>query len=235
MTPSSLVASPVSALDNKGVNKKIKQLIIEKEKQYLHSSHDKQLGEFNVRIKNLETADITYRSKPPGYFWWALFLAVTTFFWNIFLFFYNKVKNRNEIIDEYWVRNIALPICVNPLIEFVETYSAQLKALNLSDKSNMINYENDLKGFQKEFKDEKEFIIKKFFVLSIKWNEIFNVLSKQLDELDDAITMHCYVNQKISNSDARQIAKYSINEDVFYTTLARILADLSELHSSEIK
>ena len=147
---------------------------------------------------------------------------------------YNLIKKRHEIVDEYWVRKIAIPICVEPLIDFINEYAVKIKALNEKDRTDAKKYDESLLVLQKTFKDDKELIIKKFYVLSDRWNNIFSIVSENLDRLDDAVTMHCYINQSASKSDNKQIDKFSINEDIFYIILGETLSSLSSLHISEM-
>lgn len=247
VTPFTLIASPTVVM-NDSVNTKKTINVIEESNTSEQNKPVQKETKPKIEIKDpaqatqketdtnniIEEQNRNGNYKPPWYFWGALILAAITLFWNIFIFFYNRRKKRDEIVDEYWIRNIALPICVKPLIEFIDKYSEKIKLLNESDKSDVSKYDHRLIEFQRNFKDDKDFIIMKFYVLSEKWNDIFSILSERLDTLDDAVTMHCYINQSISKSDNRQIEKYSIKEDVFYTILGETLADLSNLHVTEL-
>jgi hypothetical protein len=181
----------------------------------------------------LHTTPNSLEDRPPYYFWIALGLAVSTFLWNIYIFFFNKKSKKLEVVDEYWVRNIAFPICITPLVGFIEKYAKKSKRINKLNKKNKLK-KIKLESFLDDFKDDKEFIIKKSYVLTYKWRDIYLILSKLLDELDDEITFCCYeILNNLKNENGETEARL-ISEDSLYTKLGEILSALSSLHSSNI-
>lgn len=169
----------------------------------------------------------------PSFLWGALVVAALSLCFNIYQFIHNKIKSKRDVADEYWLRTVAIPTCVNPLIAFSEEYALKLRSLLQIENMAEEIYDQALKEYQRDFQYEKELIIKRFYILSAEWNSIFQILSQNLDKLEDAIIIHCYINQSLSNADPDQVVRDSTNEAIFYEVLGKTLSDLGKLHVSK--
>jgi len=195
-----------------------------------------QAGE--VIIENTKTLIAPHKheaERPWFYFWAVLFFGFISIVLNIYQHRSNKNNKKIEIINEYWIKNIAMPVCIEPLVVFIERFANDLEVLNDADKSDLKRHAEKLREYLDNFQYEKNSIVKKFYILSVKWNGLYTVLSQHLDDLDDDVAQHCFVNG-LSSSIVTEgdLDKHSIDEGVFYTKLGEMISVLSEFNVSEM-
>lgn len=166
-------------------------------------------------------------SDPPSWTLWFAVIAsvllvmqrIITPIWN---FFKNKAARRLAVVDDFWYRKILMPQCMTPLQKFFEDYGERLQSLNKSRIKNPTLDGIPSPEYQKyvsEFQQEKERLVRQFFVLRAIDSEIHEQVAQFLDRLEDHVTEFCYKIAISSNIDELEVsavesAFWAINRDI---------------------
>jgi hypothetical protein len=159
---------------------------------------------------------------PP---WWVYVTGVIAglnFLYTVFFNIYKLIKSRSESIkDKYWFRKILLPICVNPLNEFANKQTTELKAVEEGASDSKIDDGQRIKIYKQflvKFSDEKSDVINRFMVLLPIQKELYAIVAIKLDELEDSVTEYC-----MNKSFGTDMGAVSHPGQVIFTSLGEIM------------
>lgn len=165
--------------------------------------------------------------------WWVYltgFVAGLNFFYTVLFNLYKVIRGRSESIkDKYWFRKILLPICIDPLNEFANKQTAELKSVEeIASTSGAETGERNkiYKQFLVKFSDEKSAVVNRFMVLLPIQKELYAIVATKLDELEDSVTAYC-ANKSFGND----MGEISHPGQVIFTSLGEIIKAISEKHS----
>lgn len=182
--------------------------------------------------KSIKEKDATSEKvlTPP---WWVYLtgvIAALNFGWLVIFNIFQFNKSRSESIrDKYWFRKILLPICINPLNEFANSQTLQLKSVE--DDALTSGIENGArnklyKEYLGKFGEEKNNVINRFMVLLPVHKELYVIVSRKLDELEDSVTEYCK-----NKSFGTDMGNVSHPGQVIFTSLGEIMMEISKKHS----
>lgn len=166
-------------------------------------------------------------STPPN---WLVYITIIVSFGMLSLRVVNFVKTRqdrshdhvNSIIDEFWFRKVFSPHCINPLIDFI---TSELESLNQID---LKNTKGSFRTYNIHFQKEKEKIIRRFMLFSGWNNDVYDLVSKKLDDIDDTITIFCAEKENQKTED--EPMTFSDVENQVYSLFGLMLQDLTQKH-----
>ena len=180
-----------------------------------------------------ESQSFWEQTPPPGFIFFTFILAMFTFGWKVIEFIVNRKDKTKEKLaalkSEYWFKYIIMPMCITPLIDFVMEHANKLYILNSKKKdgSDATVIQDNYKIFLKQFKDEKNFISCRFFLLDSLEEELYKFVAMEIDSIDDIITQHCYLSSfEPSYSDDRHFEDITVVKQNMIYKLNSILAKL---------
>lgn len=192
----------------------------------------------NAAKKNNGFFSFLGNQPPPGFVYFtfalALFGILTTFIGFI-------VKRIDRIIDrlysikqDYWTKTFLVPVCLEPLRDFVLKNSDAISELSIaSSNSNTSMKKISYSKFEKEFKDTKNKLICYFTIINTFDSSVYQKITDKIDELEDIITKHCFANSTdIDNNNEYypfRLSDIAINH--LFITLRDILVIISENHN----
>ena len=175
-------------------------------------------------------SDSEKSSSPP---WWVYLTGVVAgvnFLYTVSFNFYKLFKSHSESIrDKYWFRTILLPICVDPLSEFANKQTGELKSVEAGALESGIDdaqRKKIYKAFLLKFSDEKSDVVNRFMVLLPIQKELYDIVARKLDELEDSVTEYC-----ANKSFGTDMGKVSHPGQVIFTSLGEIITAISKEHS----
>ncbi len=168
---------------------------------------------------------------PPWLIWLTALVAFGTLIWRMYTFYVDRSDLKTER-DEYWYRNVVIPICIEPLVKFIEELTANLRKLETETKEvKQPKRSTTYKIFLKTFKAQKDSVINRFLVLISAEAVIYQRISNALDEIEDIVTQHCAINSL--GEDLVDDTKYggaSVVEQEIFVQLRKISDNLRVLH-----
>jgi len=181
--------------------------------------------------------DFLNQQPPSGLVWIAIIALVVRIFYFLWQLSRDKRDKILSIEDEYWYRTIFMPICVKPLIEFIDQFVKKIKELDSKYKNNsQNNKKNTYNNYLSEFKIEKESTRSRFLVLATKGSDFYTSVASRLDEIDDIVTQHCALKSiDTSNIEEKDYERVTIVEQNVYMKLRDILGDLKKRHRSKFR
>ena len=186
----------------------------------------------NDESKNTNFWSFINEAPPPGFIYFTFLLAFAAFFWKVIEFLVNRTdKNKERLAGlktEYWFKYIVMPMCVAPLIDFIMQHANKIYILSSEcDGTNAEDSRKKYDEFLKNFKDEKNFISCKLFLLDSLEGELYQETADTIDEIDDIVTQHCYLSSVDSaTTDDRHYEDVSIVRQNMIYKLNEILAKL---------
>lgn len=125
--------------------------------------------------------------------YYALMISLGLLVFNICKYVMDKTE---YIKGEYWIKTIFVPMCIEPLRQFIEKQSIGIRKLHND------NINKDLAGVRSsnsnkylcEFKIEKENIASRFLVLQSINNYTYKNIVNSLDEIEDMVAEYCAFN-----------------------------------------
>ena len=108
-------------------------------------------------------------------------------------FFVDRYDRRKDLkrsrFDDYWFRQILLPVCVNPLIELAHSTIGEITGLH-QIKSGDPEIPKRMQGLLGRFASKKMQIVNSALLLTIYGDELYDSFSVGLDELQDGVEEH---------------------------------------------
>ena len=103
-----------------------------------------------------------------------------------------RYRSRQEslaLFDEYWYRDVVLPVFLEPLLAHFRDLQGELKQLQLDLKEPDFNRRAEIcKEFLSHYKAKKEHIVNCALIVESFVSSIYEPISEQLDKADDAVT-----------------------------------------------
>lgn len=178
--------------------------------------------------------DVLLSSPPPaGLMWVAVVVALATLFWRVVTFGISRIDLRKErrlsVEDEFWFRTVIVPLCVDPLIEFIEWSTKEFRDLETGDgEEKPAAYRKALEQFQKR----KEATLARFLMLQSLDGEIYPGVADRLDRIDDTVTEHCALNSLGEVAMDKAYIQFGSVEQAVYIELSSIFDLLKSTHKS---
>jgi hypothetical protein len=129
-------------------------------------------------------------SDPPGWVTWlSLAGGLTAFIWKLYEFIVSRVdreKDQRIACDAFWYESIVVPRIVEPLIDFLGQRQEALRILHGTAPADAFTkYKNE---YQEKYND----LAARMSLLQVISNSTHSAIMERLNELEDAITVHCY-------------------------------------------
>lgn len=189
-----------------------------------------------VESNNAKPVSFWRKQPPPGFVYFTFFIAIINLFGTLVGF---VVKRLDRLVDriynvkhEYWTKSFLVPVCIEPLRDFALKNTDAIKKLErecdgAAQSFRKIKY-NECQDNARNGKNE---LINRYLILNALNNTVYLEIANKLDDIEDAITMHCYCN---SNDDATidvSAPKHADNviRDV-YSHVSEILKIISNNH-----
>lgn len=172
---------------------------------------------------------------PPGLVWLTVIVAGSGLLWNISSFLLSAASKerarRADMRDDFWFRAIINPICLEPLLNFLIDTADELNKMNTENGGQQANTEiKEYDTFLDNFKNRKDRLISRFLITKVLDFLTYESITKDLDELDDAITTHCaYKSLGSAVLPDEQYSRHAVTDEKIYSTGARILDALIAL------
>ena len=103
-----------------------------------------------------------------------------------------RYRNRQEtqaLFDEYWYRDVVLPVFLEPLLSHFRDLHGEITKLQLDLAEPQANRRAEIcKSFLSAYKAKKEHIVNCALVVESFVSSIYAPISEQLDKADDAVT-----------------------------------------------
>ena len=184
-----------------------------------------------------KSESIWKRQPPPGFVYFTFFLAIVTLITNFLGFI---VKRIDRVVDriylikqEYWTKTILVPVCLEPLRDFVITSSKELSDLEKTKADCLVPlkrmaYEN----FMDKFKLDKDSLLNGFMVIHTFSPSIYKTIADLIDELEDDVIAHCYANSEDVDDENEYYENKNSQVTVMkmFTCFGSILSLVSENH-----
>ena len=176
-------------------------------------------------------------SPSPWTLWMTTFIAVATFLWKVYTFMMERKEKKKartlSIEDEYWHRQLINPICMEPFIDFLISFTLELRDIH-SKKATNENIGETLKAFLEKFKMMKLSVINRFMILGQSNESAYMIVSEGLDDIDDIVTQHCASYLLKCSSDETKSKYFSIGtaEQDIYSHLGGVFRKLKDNHLS---
>ncbi len=176
-------------------------------------------------------------SPSPWILWVTVFVALGTFVLRL----YNYIVERRDksrdrkisIEDEFWYRGVILPTCLEPLLQFVLVQSDKLHNLNNRFLNSDENKNAEYKTYLDQFQKEKRSLENRSIVLEVISEEAYASVTKELDDLEDAVTTHCAFNSLGTNPvDGKSYDKFTVTEERFFIFLRDVYKTLVQEHGN---
>ena len=176
------------------------------------------------------------RQPNPLLLYLTVLVSFVTLAWKVMEFIIarkDRNKDRNlSIEDEFWFRQVLLPICIQPLQKFALTQAEEINALESKSKKQGLKDKNGpYRDFLKLFKHEKNTLLSQFMVLGPISQELYRSVTETLDDLEDYVTEYCAFNSLgkdvISET---QYSDYSNPKQTLFIKIGEIILTLSKKH-----
>ncbi len=171
---------------------------------------------------------------PPWTLWFAVFAAaagVLKFVIELFLRSKDKAKG---VVDDYWYRTVLMPDCVTPLQSFLDSMHEKLKRQNqlfIGNAAIAAIGRAHFRDFIEEFQEEKQRLVRKFFILRSIDTQIHETVATHLDDLEDKVIEFCVKTAVDASNNPTSFALESDSVlSVFDATHRDVIEKLIQLH-----
>ena len=185
-------------------------------------------------------ADVFSTQPSPEIINVGLIIALLTFVWKLIEFLLNKRERvrdtRSRVKSEYWFKNIMMPICIEPLIDFIIKHVNKIHSLETTYfESPLEEKKESYNSYLNVFKDERNEILSRYMLMGSLSSELYENVSSKLDSLDDVVTQHCYLKSTGNEQrDGRRYGESQIVRNEMIYNLNEILRLQFEFYSAEI-
>lgn len=190
----------------------------------------------NVKYYSLSNLDFINEQPPAGLVWFTVFIAATTLIWGVFSYIFDKLHERRlrrqRRIDEYWFRTVVMPMCIQPLENFLTAQAENFKHKNTSTIPNSTAISpRKYSLLLREFKDGKEKIKDRFLLTQVFNEQLYIIVANKLDQLEDEVALHCAYNELGKESNVQEnVGDPSYIHSYIYTSLRDIFNQFIKLH-----
>ena len=163
-------------------------------------------------------------------------IAVINLFWTFYIYNVQRenrgIDRLNQIRGDFVSKSIILPVCIEPLKEFILEQSEKLKKLHSGETP--IGHglaEKKYNEYLREFKQNKEILINKFLVIGSFCHKTYIEISNILDEIDDYVTEHCYLQSHQIEGDNQSKYFFKVVQKM-YLGLKDIVIIITDRHDA---
>lgn len=175
---------------------------------------------------------------PPNWIQWAAVISVIIaglgLILNSVVFFVERWSKNKDIdrskIDEYWLRTILFPVCIQPLITLAIDTTRTVTALHNSDQP---IGEIEIRKTLSDFTQQKVAIINSSILLTIIGETAYHSFSSKLDDLEDEF-VHFFAPPEAEgakpNKSAMIRSDLTYMQQYIWVRTKNIIEELIELH-----
>jgi hypothetical protein len=129
---------------------------------------------------------------PPAWITWlSLVGGVSAFVWRLWEFEVSRFDRGNDqriACDAFWYESIIVPRIVEPLLDFLSQQHEKQQLLANDSSTDVNRFTN----FNRQFQEAYSQIASRIRVLQVISQSTHSEIMKRLDELEDAVTVHCF-------------------------------------------
>ena len=167
--------------------------------------------------------------------WWVSATAAVALINLVYTIFWNNHKRNEEIFssikDKYWFREIILPICIKPLVDFAND---QATLLHTMEKEAIAGKDKErYTAYLTKFKHDKASVINRFMILGPISSDLYGAVASRLDNLEDSVTLYCAKKSfdSVFVEDEEVLYHSARPDQAIFTTLSEIMIIMSEKHA----
>jgi len=166
-------------------------------------------------------------SHPPGWITWlSLVGGLGAFLWKLYEFVVSRVdreKDQRIACDAFWYESIVVPRIVEPLIDFLARQQEELRVLHGAASADAFT------KYQNEYQEKYNDLAARMSLLQVISNPTHTAIMEHLNELEDAITVHCYDSSRTGDAKPNRRKSPDMNGR-FSDAMNFCITKLKELH-----
>lgn len=166
---------------------------------------------------------------PPAWITWlSLAGGVSAFVWRLWEFGVSRFDRGNDqriACDAFWYESIIVPRIVEPLLDFLTQQHDKLQLLANGSSTGV----DPFTSFNREFQDAYSHIATRIRILQVISQSTHSEIMKRLDELEDAVTVHCFDASSENRAKVNRRTSPDLSSH-FSDTLSYCIKKFKDLH-----